>query len=111
MQTPKATKKTASRDNSKFLCRTPTRGKKPVRIDKWKYDAVRAALLKSIPKSAKGIGFWDLPKIVEKRLSAAVLKELGSVMWYTTVVKLDMECRGELERIDGSSPQRLRRKA
>ncbi len=111
MQTPKAAKKTASKVNSKVLCRTPTPGKKPIRIDKWKYDAVRAALLKTIPNSAKGIGFWDLPKLVEKRLSATALKELGSVMWYTTVVKLDMECRGELERIEGSTPQRLRRKA
>jgi hypothetical protein len=68
-------------------------------------------MLKSIPKSANGIGFWDLPKLVEKRLSPTILKDLGSVMWYTTVVKLDMECRGELERIEGSAPQRLRRKA
>jgi hypothetical protein len=32
----------------------------------------------------------------------------GSISWYATMVKLDLEARGEIERIPGSSPQRIR---
>jgi hypothetical protein len=32
----------------------------------------------------------------------------GSVSWYTTVVKLDLEARKEVLRIPSSVPQRLR---
>ena len=32
----------------------------------------------------------------------------GSVSWYVVSVKLDLEARGVLERIDGRSPQQLR---
>jgi len=29
------------------------------------------------------------------------------VSWYATVVKLDLECRGEIRRVEGAKPQRL----
>ncbi len=29
----------------------------------------------------------------------------GSVMWYYTTVKLDLEARGEIRRVPGSRPQ------
>lgn len=38
----------------KGLCRIPTPGKKPVRIDKWKYELVRSAILESLPKRGDG---------------------------------------------------------
>jgi hypothetical protein len=43
-------------------------------------------------------------------LSQAVEKEVrgkfdGSVMWYVTTVKLDMEARGEVRRVPNSRPQ------
>ena len=42
----------------------------------------------------------------ERRLAADERDGLGSVSWYTTVVKLDLEVKGELRRLS-SSPQRL----
>jgi len=54
-QTPKTRKSTGSPTNPKVICRTPTPGKKSIRIDKWKYDAVRAAILETVPKGDKGI--------------------------------------------------------
>ena len=56
----------------------PGRPPQPMRIDRWKYDAVRRA-------------------------------SLGSVGWYTTSVKLDMEEKGDIRRAAGSKPQRLLR--
>lgn len=97
------------KDASKAVCKTPTPGKQTTRIDRWKYDTVRAAILQVLPKNKQGVEFRELPKLVKGALSAADRKRLGSVPWYTTTVKLDLEVRGEIERVPGASPQRLRR--
>ena len=95
--------------DGKITCETPTPGKKPTRIDRWKYDAVRRAILKSLPEQGKGLPFRDLAHHVERRLSPEALKNLGSVGWYTTTVKLDLEVRGEIKRVAKTTPQRLLR--
>ena len=92
---------------AKVLCRTPTPGKKPVRIDKWKYDTVRRAILKVVPVEGDGLLFKDLARQVEGSLSTEELAGLGSVGWYTTTVKLDLEVRGDIRRVAGAAPQRL----
>ena len=91
----------------KTTCRTPTLGKKPTRIDTWKFDAVRKAILKILPKRGEGVEFMKLPALVKKQLSQKELKELGSVGWFTTTVKLELEVRSETYRVEGVSPQRL----
>ena len=93
---------------SKVLCKTPTPGKQPTRIPKWKYDVVRAAILAAIPDRETGMAFQRLPELVRQRLRPDDLERLGSVSWHTTTVKLDMEVKGEIERVPGSRPQRLR---
>lgn len=92
----------------KILVETPTPGKQPTRIDKWKYDLVRDAILSVVPADENGVEFSQLAQSVKAQISADDLERLGSVSWYTTTVKLDMEVNGELERIPGSKPQRLR---
>ena len=92
----------------KVLVETPTPGKQPTRIDKWKYDLVREAILSVVPAGETGVEFSQLAQMVESHLSREDLERLGSVSWYTTTVKLDMEVKGELERIPGSKPQRIR---
>lgn len=94
---------------TKEYCQHPDPEKQGTRIDKWKYDAVRRAILDAIPADEEGVEFRRLPSLVEERLSPEELINLGSVGWYTTTVKLDLEARKEIERIPGSSPQRLRR--
>jgi hypothetical protein len=92
----------------KVLCSTPTPGKQPTPIDRWKYDLVRSAILAAVPSSEQGIEFRALPGLVEQQLEPGELTKLGSVSWYTTTVKLDLEVKGEIERVPGSNPQRLR---
>jgi hypothetical protein len=94
--------------NEKVLCETPTPGKQPTRIDRWNYDLVHSAIITVIPSNEEGLAFRDLPGLVEQKLKPKDLEKLGSISWYTTTVKLDMEVKGELERIPGSNPQRLR---
>lgn len=98
-----------SRNEEKVLCETPTPGKQGTRIPRWKYDAVRAAIRKVVPAKKDGIEFGALTGLVEKALSATDRRTLGSVAWYTVTVKLHMEVTGELERIEGTRPQRIRR--
>ena len=96
-------------NEDKITCHTPTPGKKTTRIDVWKYDCVRAAILAVVPVEGDGVAFKDLAGLVSSQLSASHKANLGSVSWYTVSVKLHMETLGELARVEGVKPQRLRR--
>ena len=49
--------------------------------------------------------FKDLPAAVESALERPFD---GSVSWYVTTVKLDLEARGVIVRVPKARPQRLR---
>ena len=93
----------------RVLCQTPTPGKTGTRIARWKYDVMRRAVLAALPADGPGIPFAELPALVEQALDRDTRERPGSISWYTTTVKLDLEVRGEIERVVGSHPQRLRR--
>lgn len=93
----------------KVACRTPTPGKKPTRIARRKFDAIRSAILKVLPKTGEGVPFADLTRLVDTKLSPDIRSEIGSLMWYVTSVKLELEVRGEIRRVPDVSPQRLLR--
>ena len=92
----------------RVVCETPTPGKKPTRIHKWKYDLLRGVILDIVGGSPDGVEFKSLSGLVEAQLSPEQLSDLGSVSWYTTSVKLDMEVKGDIVRVAGATPQRLR---
>ncbi|MBB5517992.1 endonuclease III [Amphiplicatus metriothermophilus] len=99
----------SARDEEKIECRTPTPGRASVRIPRWKYEAVRRAILDALKTAGEeGFAFKELPDAVKARLSAEELESLGSVSWWTTTVKLDMEVKGEIERVVAKGGQRLR---
>ena len=75
--------------------------KQGVNISKEKYDVIRTAIL-CVLRSHKEITFMNLSRAVEKEING---KFDGSVMWYVTTVKLDMEARGEIKRVTNSRPQ------
>ncbi|MDQ8201832.1 hypothetical protein [Pelagicoccus sp. SDUM812003] len=90
----------------KVQCSTPTPGKKPTRILKWKYESISAAIIKILSARANsGVRFSELSGLVENLIGDEVMKELGSASWYTTTVKLDLEAKGIVQRVPGSSPQ------
>jgi len=72
-------------------------------------DLVHSAILAVVPADEHGVAFVQLPELVEGQLSPNDLENLGSVSWYTTTIKLDLEVKGDIERIPGSNTQRLRR--
>jgi len=99
-----------SQVEDKVSCRTPTPGKQAINIPRWKFDLLRKHLLALIPSALPGIRARQIPALIKTRLSAKELDRLGSVAWHVTTVKLELQVRGEIERIEGVSPQRLIRK-
>ena len=93
----------------KILCKTPTPGKQGTRIPKWKYDVIRKAIRKAVPANNEGVPFKELPSLVAERLSESDRERIGSITWHTVTVKLHLEVCGEIERINGAKPQRIRR--
>lgn len=94
----------------KVACQTPSPGKQPTRIAKWKYDAIRKAILEAVPSTGDGVAFKDLANKVKDHLSPDMRKRVGSIPWYTVTVKLDMEVKGLIERVSGRGLQRIRRR-
>ena len=93
---------------SKIQLRHPDPAKSAPRISSEKYEAVKSAILQAVSETETGILFRDLPERVSELMSTDQLANLGSVGWYTTTVKFDLEARGLIERVPGSNPRRLR---
>lgn len=81
----------------------PDPSKQGVRISREKYEVVRAAILRLLRVHGSQT-FTSLGNLVEETLQPNFD---GSVMWYYTTIKLDMEARGELRRVPKSSPQKI----
>lgn len=75
--------------------------KQGVNINKEKYEIIRKAILTTL-RAQKEISFMNLSRSVEKQVGTTFS---GSVMWYVTTVKLDLEARGEIKRVPNSRPQ------
>ena len=79
-------------------------GKSGVNISKAKYDTIGSAIQDSL-RAHQTMTLKELTEEVRRRLEGSFD---GSVSWYVTTVKLDLEARGVIERIPSSTPQRLR---
>ena len=75
--------------------------KQGVNINREKYEMIRKAIL-SILRAQKEMSFTNLSRAVEKEVNGTFE---GSVMWYVTTVKLDLEARGTVKRVPNSRPQ------
>lgn len=78
--------------------------KQGVKISREKYDVIRKAIMSEL-RANKEMTFMKLSRAVEKEVRG---KFDGSVMWYVTTVKLDLEAQGEIKRVPNSRPQLLR---
>jgi len=75
--------------------------KQGVNISKEKYEIIRQAIL-CVLQEQKEITFMNLSRAVEKEVNGNFE---GSVTWYVTTVKLDLEARGKIKRVLNSRPQ------
>lgn len=84
-----------------FLTVHPESARQGVAVEKQRHALVREAILRNLRMHGPTT-FAQLSQFVEADLQGAFP---GSVMWYFTAVKLDMETRGEIRRIPNSRPQ------
>ena len=86
----------------KDMIRTLHPGKKQgVNISKEKYELIRKAILSTL-RAQKEMTFMNLSRTIEKEVNGNFE---GSVTWYVTTVKLDLEARGQIKRVPNSRPQ------
>ena len=75
--------------------------KQGVNISREKYEIICETIL-AVLRTEKEMTFRDLTRAVEREVNGNFE---GSVMWYVTTVKLDLEARGLVKRVPGSRPQ------
>jgi hypothetical protein len=75
--------------------------KQGVNISREKYEIIRKAIL-CVLETEREMTFMNLSRAVEKEVNGTFE---GSVTWYVTTVKLDLEARGKIKRVHHSRPQ------
>jgi hypothetical protein len=90
-------------DEEKILTLHPEEGKQGVNISRAKYEMIRQAVIDAI-RSQGTITFQGLVSLVDYNLRD---RFEGSIPWYVTTVKLDLEARGVIERVRGTGEQKL----
>jgi hypothetical protein len=93
----------ANMEEEKILTLHPEEGKRGVNISRTKYEMIRQAILDAV-RSQGIITYHGLVSLVDYNLRN---RFEGSVPWYVTTVKLDLEARGVIERVPGSGEQKL----
>lgn len=78
-----------------------------------KYNLIRDAIHAVLPTDS-GMSFSDMEQGVHEHLAGVdfppeLFPKAGSVRWYCKTVQLDLEARGEIERLPKTSPIQLRR--
>ncbi|HEY4552383.1 MAG TPA: hypothetical protein VIG80_04250 [Bacillaceae bacterium] len=87
--------------SEKIQLLNPNPSKKGAVIDRRKYETVKETIL-DITEERGDILFTELMDEVVSRQKESFE---GSSSWYCTAVKLDLEARRIIERIDSKSPQ------
>ncbi len=87
----------------KILTLHPDKNKQGVRISKAKYDLMRETILKTL-RSHGQLTYSELAEKVGKKLNS---KFDGSIAWYVTTVKLDLEARKVIKRVPNTNPQQV----
>jgi len=86
-----------------FQTLNPDPGKSGTSISRVKYEQIRQAIISTLQHSGQ-LTFTELRKAVEAQLEGQFD---GSISWYYTTVKLDLEARGIVRRLGTRSPQLL----
>jgi len=69
------------------------------RVDKSKYDDMRAAILKVTPMQAPGLTAREMKDAAVPHLSPALFPDGKTSGWWQKTVQLDLEAKGALVRV------------
>ena len=78
------------------------------RVERPRYEAMRAALLAALPRSAPGLTQAEMLSALRVHLSAELFPGGAKAGWWMKCVQLDLEAKGIVTR-DGGKPLRWRR--
>ena len=78
-----------------------TREGKPWRVNRAKYEAVRDALMQTLPDTAPGMSFAEMKAGVLPHLDHALFPGGDKLGWWLKSVQLDHEARGLILRNAG----------
>ena len=73
------------------------------KIEQTKYDMIRSSVIETLKRNGS-MTYTELADLIEAKLQGEFD---GSVTWYFTTVKLDLEARGEIRRVPLSKPQKI----
>jgi DNA-binding transcriptional ArsR family regulator len=90
--------------SERILTLHPDPAKRGVSISRAKYDMIRGAILHTLREKGE-ISFSELVEAVNDQVKD---KFDGSVSWYVVSVKLDLEARDQIERVEQPGLQRIR---
>ena len=95
-------------DEDRIQLRNPDPKKKGPRIATDMYAVLQRTALAVVPKKAPGITLKEYIDEMATRLPKVKGWDRStSASWYAMAIKLDMEARGELKRVNDKPPQRL----
>jgi hypothetical protein len=69
-----------------------------VRLDAGKYDTMKRAMLKVLPRKAPGLTQTDIRKAVVRHLPAKLFPGGAKASWWAKTVQLDLEAKGTVRR-------------
>jgi len=94
--------------DDRIQLRHPDPSKKTATIARDSYAVARRTVLSIVPATEPGITLNDYLAAVAAKLPQAKGWDPSlSASWYAMAMKLDLEARGELKRINRKPPQRL----
>jgi hypothetical protein len=79
------------------------------RLDATKFVPVRDVVLAVLADAPDGLTLDELNAAIRPHLPQDVFPGGEKVGWWMMAVKLDLEAKGEIERVPKSKPQRVRR--
>lgn len=97
-----------SADNDKIAIESITSPHHIQRVDRSKYEAMRAALLAVLPDMPPGLSVAEAKAELLPLLPDALFPEGAKAGWWLKAVQLDLEAKGLIQRVAGK-PLRLHR--
>lgn len=95
-------------DNDKIGIESITSPGREVRVDRAKYQAMRAALLAVLPQGAPGLSVAEAKQALLPHLPEELFPGGAKAGWWLKAAQLDLEAKGLIERETGK-PLRLHR--
>ncbi len=80
-----------------------------VRVDREKYEAMRKALLKVLPRKAPGLTQKEMFEAVKAHLPESLFPGGAKAGWWAKTVQLDLEAKRIIIRSTETRPTRWRR--